>query len=141
MENAILVAEDSISFGSHVEIRNTVLISGINGGTGFLSFGSDMTVGGSCGPILDVGAYATGKLTIQSNTTFTNVEIATSLLNDELDLQTDNIYQGVTIQSLGDVNLGSNNEFAGCPYEGKGGPLNGPGGPGGTAGFYVRLVN
>ena len=140
LENAILVAEDSINFGAWVEITNSVLVSGINGGDGLLKFGSNMIVGGPCDPILNVGAYATGKLTIQSNTTFTNAELVTSLLNDEFDLQTDNIYRGVTIQSTGDVNLGSNNQFSGCPDEGGGGPVSGPGGPGGPGGFYVRLV-
>ena len=135
LDHVILLAEDEIDIGSNVVVTNSAFLSGFNSGEGLLKFGSDMIVGGPCDPVLNFAGYATGKLTVQSDTTFTNVQLATSYFQDVFDLQSDNVYVGVAIQSTGDVNLGSDNQFSGCPDGGGGGPETGP-----DAGLYVRLV-
>ncbi len=136
LDHVILLAEKEIDIGSDVEITHAVLASGLNNGEGLLKLGgSDLVVGGPCGPTVNVAAYSTGKLTLQSNSTYSNVDIATSYSKDELDLQSNNDFVGVAVQSTGRINLGSDNVFSGCPDQGGGGVVTGPAG-----GSYVRLV-
>ena len=118
-------------------VKNVVIASG-----DLVKLGSDGSIGDTigveprCGPT-SVAVYAQGKLNIQSDAFFKNVQLVTQagLEIDALDLQSKNVYDNVTIQSMGDVKLGTDNKFVGCPNAGSGGS-----GGGGAAGGYVRLV-
>ena len=135
LTNAILIADFEIVIDGNV--KNVVIAS-----SDLVKLGSDITIGDTigvgeerCGPT-SVAVYAQGKLNIQSDAFFKNVQLVTQagLEIDAFDLQSDNVYDNVTIQSMGDIKLGTENEFAGCPNAGPGG------GGGGAALGYVRLV-
>ena len=102
-----------------------------------MKLGSNIDVGGvACDPQgISVALYSLGKFTIGSNDTIRNTYLVTGYDVEPLDLQSHNSYTGVTIQSLGNINLGSNNIFAACPAGTGEGPL------GTIAGQVVRLVN
>ncbi len=126
------MAETEIDIGSNFTIDHAVLAS-----RGLLKLGSDGTLGSvPCDPNgISAAVYSLGKFTIQSNTTVRNAQLITGYDLEEFDLQSNNIYEGVTIQAMGNVNLGSNNSFSGCPPGTGGGPT------GNISGLYVRLVD
>ncbi len=130
LTNAILMAETEIVIDGNVD--NAVLAS-----RDLMKLGSNITVGGAaCDPNgISVAIYSQGKFTIQSNSTIKNTHLITGYDVEEFDLQSNNTYEGVTIQALGNVNLGSNNSFSGCPAGSGEGPL------GLIKGLYVRLVD
>ncbi len=131
LANSILIAKDEIVVDG--DVRNSVLASG-----DLLKFGSNIVIGNPdehCPDDINVAAYSLGKFTIQSNTTVANTQLVTGYSVDVLDLQSNNQYLGVTIQSNGNINLGSNNLFEGCPTETLEGPLSV------EDGLIVRLVD
>jgi len=132
LDHVILMAETEIDIGSGFNITNSVFAS-----NDLLKFGSNGNLGGTdCDPNgVNFAAYSQGKLTIQSNTNFRNAHLITNYDVDVFDLQSNNIYQGVTIQAIGDIFLGSNNQFSGCPQTGDG-EITGT-----VAGLYLRLVD
>ena len=114
-------------------INNVVIAS-----RDLVKLGSNIVVGDpnvNCPDNVTVAIYAQGKFTIQSNTTVANTQLVTGYSVDVLDLQSNNNYYGVTIQSNGNINLGSNNFFRGCPTDTLEGPKDL------IAGLLVRLVN
>ncbi len=130
LTNAILMAETEIVIDG--DVNNAILAS-----RDLMKLGSNITVGGNaCDPAgISVAIYSLGKFTIQSNTQVRNTHLITGYDIEEFDLQSNNTYEGVTIQAMGNINLGSNNSFAGCPPGAGKGPL------GNIAGLYVRLVD
>lgn len=131
LTNAILMAKDEIVIDGDV---NNVVIASRN----LVKLGSNIVVGDPnvvCPDNITVAIYAQGKFTIQSNTTVANTQLITGYSVDVLDLQSNNNYYGVTIQSNGNINLGSNNFFQGCPTDTLEGPKDL------IAGLLVRLVN
>ena len=132
LDHVILMAETEIDIGSNFTIDHAVLAS-----RGLLKLGSDGTLGSvPCDPNgISAAVYSLGKFTIQSNTTVRNSQLVTGFDLEEFDLQSDNVYEGVTIQAMGNIDLGSNNNFVGCPNGTGPGPL------GNNAGLYVRLVD
>ncbi len=132
MNHVILMAETEISIASDFTIDHAVLAS-----RDLLKLGSNGTLGGAaCDPNgISVAVYSIGKFTVQSDTTIRNTQLITGYDLEEFDLQSNNTYEGVTIQAMGNVNLGSNNSFSGCP------PGTGEGPTGNISGLYVRLVD
>ncbi len=131
LTNAILMATDEIVIDGN--INNVVIAS-----RDLVKLGSNIVVGDpnvNCPDNVTVAIYAQGKFTIQSNTTVANTQLVTGYSVDVLDLQSNNNYYGVTIQSNGNINLGSNNFFRGCPTDTLEGPKDL------IAGLLVRLVN
>ena len=130
LTNVILMAETEIVIDG--DVNNAVLASG-----GLMKLGSDIEIGGlACDPDgISVAIYSLGKFTIQSNTEVRNTHVITGYDVEEFDLQSNNIYEGVTIQAMGNINLGSNNSFSGCP------PGTGKGPFGLIAGLFMRLVD
>ncbi len=102
-----------------------------------VKFGSNGRLGGAAGTACDpisAAVFSLGKFTIQSDTTFRNAQLVTGYTLDTFDLQSSNTYEGVTMQAMGDISLGSDNDLLGCSNAGGG--TTGSGG-----GYYVRLVN
>lgn len=140
LRNAVLMAETEIVVDG--DVWNAVLAS-----RNLLKFGSNVCIGHNgdgdtpcSGSVpacegFSVGAYSLGKFTIQSNTEMRNAQLITGYEAEEFDLQSNNTYENVTIQAMGNVNLGSDNSFAGCPQGSEGGP------DGGLSGLFVRLVD
>ncbi len=127
----ILMAEDKLEIDAEV-IDHAVLAS-----WGEMKIGSDVRLGGppgtACDPISTM-VFSQGKFTIGSHTTVRNVQLVTNHTVDVFDLQSNNTYEGVTMQSSGDILLGSDNIIVGCSFSG-GGAI----GPG--AGLTLRLVH
>ena len=132
LDHVILMAEDEIDVSSDFVIDHAVLAS-----RGEMKFGSNGRLGGppgtACDPI-SAAVFSLGKFTIQSDTTFRNAQLVTGYTLDTFDLQSDNTYEGVTMQALGDISLGSDNNLVGCS-------LSGGGTTGTSSGLYVRLVH
>ena len=103
-----------------------------------MKIGSKVRLGGppgtACDPI-SAAVFSLGKFTIQSDTTFRNAQLVSGYALEEFDLQSDNTYEGVAMQSLGDINLGSDNTLVGCSLSDLAGTI----GP--SSGLTFRLVH
>ena len=131
ISNSILVAQEEIVIDG--DVRNSVIAS-----RDLVKLGSNIVVGNpevKCPDNINVAIYSEGKFTIQSNATVANTQLITGYSLDVLDLQSNNNYLGVAIQSMGNINLGSDNYFKGCPEDTLEGPSNE------TTGVVYRLVD
>ncbi len=130
LDNIIIIATGSINIGSFYTLTNTVLASdtyvdlqsdGIIGQADFCSTGEGAVV-----------IMAVENVKVGSNTDINGGQIITGAVAD---LQSDQITaNGLAIQAVGDVRLGSQLSIVGCPTAQF--PFEGP-----TAGLDFRLVN
>jgi hypothetical protein len=131
LTNAVLMAKHEVVIDGNID---KVVIASRD----LVKLGSDIVVGDPnlvCPENVTVAIYSQGQFTIQSDVTVANTQLITGNSIDTLDLQSNNNYYGVTIQSNGNINLGSDNFFRGCPT----GTLDGPKDL--IAGLLVRLVD
>ena len=132
LDHVILVAKDKLEIDAKV-IDHAVLAS-----RGDMIIGSDVRLGGApgtaCDPISTV-LITQGKFQIGSKVTVRNAQLITDYTGDVLDLQSNGTYEGVAIQSKGDILMGSDNIIVGCALSSAGGTA----GPG--SGLTMRLVN
>ena len=131
LNHVILMANDEIDIASDFVIDHAVIAS-----RGDVKFGSNGRLGGPSGTACDpisAAVFSQGKFTIQSDTTVRNAQLITGYELELLDLQSNNTYEGVTMQSMGDINLGSDNVFVGCSNSGAGETT--------SSGLYLRMVH
>ncbi len=137
ISHSILLATDEIDvkgLPNATAVTNTVLAS-----RNLLKIGSDAEMGGiACDPSgINVAVYAQGLVDIGSSTKISNTHFVSSyvLSTPAINVQTDSIFKGVTIQALGQIDFGSNNDLTSCP------PGTGEGPTGNGLGPVVRLVD
>ncbi len=130
LTNAILMAANEIALDGNV--YDSVLASG-----NLIKIGSNQVIGGTaCDAAgITVVMYAQGEFTIGSTNQISNTQLVTGYAEKIFNLQSNNTYKGVNIESMGDIALGSNNTYSGCPPGDSMGPQ------GEISGLVVRLVD
>ncbi len=130
LTNAILIADSEITLDGNID--NAVLAS-----RDLIKIGSNQVIGGTaCDPNgISVAMYAQGEFTIGSTNQLSNTQLVTGYADKIFNLQSNNTYLGVAIQSMGDIALGSNNTYSGCPPGSTEGP------EGEISSIVVRLVD
>ncbi len=130
LTNAILIADSEITLDGNID--NAVLAS-----RDLIKIGSNQVIGGTaCDPNgISVAMYALGEFTIGSTNQISNTQLITGYADKIFNLQSNNTYQGVAMQSMGDIALGSNNTYSGCPPGDSEGP------EGEISSLVVRLVD
>ena len=127
------MADKEITIESDAVVDHAVIAS-----WGLMKIGSKVRLGGSpgtaCDPISAL-VISKGEFTIGTDNTVRNAQLVTTHTAHALNLQSKNTFEGTAIQSLSDINTGSDNEFMGCALAGGGG-TSGPG-----SGLTMRLVN
>ncbi len=130
LTNAILMAANEIALDGNV--YDSVLASG-----NLIKIGSNQVIGGTeCDAAgITVVMYAQGEFSIGSTNQISNTQLVTGYAEKIFNLQSNNTYKGVNIESMGDIALGSNNTYSGCPPGDSMGPQ------GEISGLIVRLVD